>query len=97
MQNGKLTRDESIALLRKLAGDDAFRAAFERNPATALVDIGLSADEIDALPAPATAPAPLPPKEHFHEALQQVLDRGVSNHICLIVPLLKLTYGDTRD
>lgn len=96
MQNGKLTRDEAIALLRKLSSDDAFRATFEKDPATALKQIDIGDGDVSALPPSALAPAALPSKEQFKEALEQILEGGVSDHICLIFPLLKLTYGDNR-
>lgn len=94
MQNGKLTRDESIALLKKLSSDDAFRAVFAKEPATALKEIGIGSGDLAALPPSALAPEPLPPKEQFQQALKDVMEAGVSDHVCLIFPLLKLTYGD---
>ena len=94
MQNGKLTRDETITLLKALSSDDAFRATFEKNPAVALKQIGIGGGDLAALPPSATAPAPLPAKQEFQQALSQILESGVSDHICLVFPLLKLTYGD---
>lgn len=94
MQNGKLTRDETVALLRKLSSDDAFRAVFEKDSAAALKQIGVSSSEIAALPPVETATEPLPPKEQFQQALNEVLEAGVSDHLCQIFPMLKLTYGD---
>jgi putative modified peptide len=94
MQDGKLTRDESIALLRKLSSDDAFRATFEKEPAAALKQIGIGSGDVAALPPTAAAAMPLPPKEQFQQALQETLDSGTSKHMCLVFPLLKLTYGD---
>lgn len=96
MNNGKLTRDETIALLTKLSSDDAFRTQFEKDPAAALKGLGIGDGEIAALPADAVAPQPLPPKEQFGEALRQVIDHGVSDHVCMVFPLLKLTYGDNK-
>jgi putative modified peptide len=97
MQNGKLTREEAIALLRKLSGDDAFRMLFEKDPAAALKEIGIGSGDIAALPPSALTPEPLPPKEQFQQALKEVMEAGVSDHVCLIFPFLKLTYGDRRD
>lgn len=93
MQNGKLTRDESIALLKKLSSDDAFRAEFAKDPAAALKQIGIGGD-LTALPQSSLAAAPLPPKDQFQQALSDVMESGVSDHICMIWPALKLTYGD---
>ncbi len=94
MQNGKLTRDEMIALLRKLSSDDAFRAAFEKDSAAALKQIGVSNSELASLPPIESTTEPLPPKEQFQQALNEVLKAGVSDHLCQIWPMLKLTYGD---
>jgi putative modified peptide len=94
MQNGKLTRDESITLLQKLSSDDAFRTTFEKDPAAALQQIGIGNGDVAALPPTALAPQPLPPKEQFQQALDEIREGGVSDHVCLIIPLLKLTYGD---
>ena len=94
MQNGKMTHDEAVALLRKLSSDDVFRAQFEKDPATALKQIGMAAADVDASPSSALSPAPLPPKEQFREALGQILESGASDHICMVFPFLKLTYGD---
>lgn len=94
MQNGKLTRDESIALLKKLSSDDAFREAFTKDPADALKEIGIGSGDLAALPPSALAPEPLPSKEQFQQALQDVMEAGVSDHVCLVFPFLKLTYGD---
>src|SRR5690606_14653982 len=97
MNNGKLTRDEAIALLGKLSSDDAFRAQFEKDPATALQKIGFGADDVAALPADAKAALPLPPKEQFGEALKEIREAGFSDHVCIVVPLLKATYGDRKE
>lgn len=94
MNKGKLTRDETVALLRKLSSDDAFRAMFEKEPAAALTQIGVSGSELAALPPIETTTEPLPPKEQFQQALNEVLQAGVSGHLCQIWPALKLTYGD---
>jgi putative modified peptide len=96
MQNGKLTRDEAMALLQKLSSDDGFRATFEKDPAAALKQVGIGNGDVAALPPTALAPQPLPPKEQFQQALDEIREGGVSDHICLIFPLLKLTYGDNR-
>jgi|SRR5688572_23588640 putative modified peptide len=96
MDNGKLTRDEAIALLTKLSSDDAFRTQFEKDPAGALQGIGIGTGDVAALPPSAAAPEPLPSKEQFQQALTEVKEAGVSYHICLIFPLLKLTYGDNK-
>ena len=95
MNNGKLTRDETVALLRKLSSDDAFRAVFEKDPAAALKQIGASSGEIAVLSPIEGATEPLPSKEQFQQALKEILEAGVSDHICMVWPVLKLTYGDT--
>ncbi|MGA9421018.1 MAG: NHLP-related RiPP peptide, partial [Rhodanobacteraceae bacterium] len=93
MQNGKMTREESIALLKKLSHDDAFRAVFEKDPVAGLKQIGIDAGK-EQLPASALAPEKLAPKEQFQQALKDVTELGTSDHVCLIAPLLKLTFGD---
>ena len=96
MNDGKLTREETITLLTKLSTDDAFRAQFEKDPAGALQGIGIGEGDLAALPASALAAQPLPPKEQFQQASEQIKQAGVSDHVCLVFPLLKLTYGDSK-
>lgn len=94
MQNGKLTRDDATALLTKLATDDSFRTVFEKDPSAGLKQLGIGGGDIANLPSAATTPASLAPKAQFQEALDQIRATGTSDHICLIIPALKLAYGD---
>ena len=92
----KLTREQTVALLQKLSSDDAYRATFEKDPATALDQIGIDSRQLGPLPAVTSTTPPLPPKGHFQEALNEVQNVGASQHMCQIWPMLKLTYGDSK-
>jgi putative modified peptide len=48
MSNTLLPRDQGEALMRKLAGDDAFRQRFQDDPASALAEIGIDPSTVDA-------------------------------------------------
>jgi putative modified peptide len=45
----QLSKTQSSDLMQKLAGDDAFRAQFEKDPAAALLAAGLSKDQVASL------------------------------------------------
>jgi putative modified peptide len=84
-----LDKSYALVLLRKLADDDAFRAAFEADPAKALRSIGVPEDEIKNLP-PSYKNIKLASKLIFQTALYQVIDGTAVVCLCHTPPTLKL-------
>lgn len=88
-----LPKETALVLLRKLADDDAFRSAYERNPVEALRTIGVQDAVLQALPAGHASPLKLAPKETFRTALQQLVDDAAQVCICQTPPQVSLSIG----
>ncbi len=69
MTDSTLTRDQALALMRKLASDDDFRTLFEAKPAKALHTLGVAPEVILDLKASCLERARLVSKERFSEAV----------------------------
>lgn len=69
---GTLPQEEGIALIRKLAEDDAFRTLFEKDPRTAMKQLGISDEMLASLDPGCVNPRTLAPKEKFAELLKDV-------------------------
>ena len=87
-----LPKDYALVLLRRLADDDAYRAAYEKDPAQALRDIGVPPDLIAKLP-PGYGNIQLGSKLIFQTALYQVIDQVAEVYMCLRPPNVKLSLG----
>ncbi len=90
MADTALTKEQGLALLTKLASDDAFRKSFEEKPAEALFRMGIPAELIVCLPESCLCRRKLASKEEMEEAKRQLaanLDSGVLN---FVVPDAKL-------
>src|SRR4051812_7861083 len=77
--DSKLTKEQALSLLNKLAHDDAFRAHFEAKPAEAMFRHGIPAELICCLAAACHCPRKLASKaelEHAHQRL--AADRDLS-------------------
>jgi putative modified peptide len=61
----QLSKMQSSDLMQKLAGDDAFREQFEKDPAAALLAAGLSKDQVNALDQGCLAQRTLASKDVF--------------------------------
>lgn len=68
----QLTREQGIALLGKLAHDDAFRASFESDPAAAMAGIGIPQQTLQALGSECLQPRTLAPKAVFEALLANI-------------------------
>jgi len=68
MADSTLTKEHGLALLHKLAHDDAFRSHFEQKPAEALLNLGVPADLICRLPGKCLCHGKLAPKEEMEAA-----------------------------
>ncbi|HEY6984842.1 MAG TPA: NHLP-related RiPP peptide [Rhodanobacteraceae bacterium] len=97
MTNGEdaiLGTQYALVLLRRLAEDDAYRAAYEADPAKALRAIGVPDSDISQLP-PTYKNIHLASKLVFQTALYQVIDKTAVVCLCHTPPTLKLAVGST--
>jgi len=83
----------ALVLVRRLADDDIYRAAYEKNPAQALREIGVPEDLIARLP-PGYASIKLGSKLIFQTALYQLIDEVATICLCQIPPQVRLAIGD---
>ena len=98
MADTMLERGQALALLQRLADDDAFRAAYEASPATALKAAGIPADIVDALAATSIVPMRLRSRDAFREALARVRDEAAAVCLCHRPPEIRLHSAErTRD
>ncbi len=90
MQNGTLSREHTLALLERLAKDDAFRAGFEKDPDAALRSIGVDDNTLSGLDAKGCrAPVRLAGKDVFQAELDRY--RGSPEEFLkMITPQLRL-------
>ncbi|RYD16101.1 MAG: putative modified peptide [Lysobacteraceae bacterium] len=88
-----LQKETALVLLRKLADDDAFRSAYERNPVEALRTVGVPDAVLQGLPAGHASPLKLAPKETFRDALSQLIDDAAQVCICQTPPQVSLSFG----
>ena len=96
MADSKLSREHSLALLHKLATDDAFRSRYEQKPAAALAELGVPHETIVNLKASCLAPISLAEKSHFASAHQELSNATADNCLMMSQPNVKLDFGSTR-
>jgi len=70
--SGKLPEEQGIALIRRLADDDAFRDRFSKDPAAAMRELGVSDTVIDTLDRKCLEPPTLAPKKAFAALLDDI-------------------------
>ena len=87
-----LPQQYALVLVRRLADDDIYRAAYEKNPAQALREIGVPEDLIARLP-PGYASIKLGSKLIFQTALYQLIDDVAGVCICHSPPQIRLSVG----
>jgi putative modified peptide len=93
MSDDVLPKEYALVLLRRLAEDDAFRAAYESSPAAALRQLGVPDKYISKLP-PNYSKTKLGSKLIFQTALYQVIDNVATIYLCQVPPHLSLAIGD---
>lgn len=89
MKDSALTKEQGLALLTKLASDDAFRSRFEEKPAHALSEL-IPHQTIVELPARCLCPRKLGAKAEMEEARKRLaadLDSGLRE---FVIPQAKL-------
>jgi putative modified peptide len=90
MADSTLSKDEGIALLRKLSTDDGFRELFENKPAKALHEAGIQSDTIVNLRAACLCPGKLASKEELAQVLERMGEQTFASALKMIVPSIKL-------
>jgi putative modified peptide len=90
MADSTLTKEQGLALLTKLATDDAFRGHFEQKPAHALHDLGVPGDVIARLPARCLCPRKLAPKAEMDEARKKLSGDVDMSTVQFLIPTAKL-------
>lgn len=89
-----LSKEMALGLLQRLSADDAFRADYEKSPASALQAAGLPSELIKGLPAENLAAGRLLPKQDFAKSLEQVRANAANVFLCLHPPSIRLQSGD---
>jgi len=90
MTDTMLPRGQALALLQRLATDDAFRATYQASPAAALKAAGIPAEIVDGLASTSLSPATLRPREVFEQAYRQVRDEAAAVCLCHRPPEIRL-------
>jgi putative modified peptide len=88
--DSKLTEDEALALLAKLATDDDFRRRFEVKPARALIEIGVSPETVVNLGAKCLGGCRITSKEAFASALKSLDQRVIQRTMVMYPPWIRL-------
>lgn len=90
MTDSKLSHEHSLALLHKLATDDAFRSRYEQKPAAALAELGVPHETIVNLKASCLAPTTLAMKDLFVRAHAELANNAIDSCVGMIPPMLKI-------
>lgn len=90
MTDSKLTEEQAITLLKKLATDDDFRNLFENKPALALTEMGVSADVVVRLKSECLAKIKLASKEEFLTIVEKLEHSVLTTTMTMWIPQMKL-------
>jgi len=93
MTDSTLTRDQAIALLRRLGTDDTFRTLFETKPAKALAEAGVPSDTITGLKASCLIPIKLAAKEELSAIVEKLQDADLHACMEMFIPTMRLPRG----
>lgn len=94
MSGSRLPKEQELQLMKKLSSDDAYRARYEKSPTDALKEIGVSDAQISALDPAALQPGKLADKADIAAAHGKLAEVNISEHVCLVFPMLRLNYGE---
>lgn len=97
MSNKRLPQEQELQLLKKLSSDDDYRARFEKDPAAALKEIGVSETDIANIGEENLKPGRLAEKATILKASNTLGQASVSEHVCLVIPFMRLTQGFPKD
>jgi putative modified peptide len=90
MGDTRLPKEQELDLLKKLSTDDAYRARFEKSPADALKEIGVSDATLAALPADNLKSGKLADKSAIAAAHGKLSDANTTDQVCLVVPFMRI-------
>jgi putative modified peptide len=90
MTDSTLTKEQGVALLRKLSTDDSFRNLFESKPAKALADAGIPLETIVNLSAHCLCPGKLASKEELGSVLDKLEEQTFASALKMVIPSVKL-------
>ncbi|MDE1960008.1 MAG: NHLP-related RiPP peptide [Xanthomonadaceae bacterium] len=96
MAGPNVSKAQMLDLLGRLASDDGFRTNFEKNPASALSQIGLSADQVKVFLAYHIVTGKLATKAEFESARKRITGQDDAECLCMIVPGVKLDFRAYR-
>ena len=94
MTASRLPKEQELQLMKQLSTDDGYRARFEKSPADALKEIGVSDDQISKMDPAALQPGKLAEKSAIADAHTVLSKDSLNDHACMIIPMMRLNYGD---
>lgn len=95
--SGRLPQEQGFELIRRLASDDGFRDRFESDPATAMSELGISADVIASLESKCRLARTLAPKEAFTSLLNDVNDEAILALMRMQTPQARMADGRRQE
>ena len=90
MTGTMLPNDQGMDLLRKLATDDEFRAAFETDPASALLKLGIDKDTVASVSEKCRESCRLAEKSAFADLVRQSDSAQFNAAMAMAVPRASL-------
>lgn len=93
MSSTRLPKQQELQVLSKLSSDDAFRARFEQDPTAALKEAGVDDATLKQFDPATLQPGTLADKASIAATHAKLRDANVSDHSCLIIPMLRTRYG----
>lgn len=97
MSNQRLAKEHELQLLKKLSTDDEYRARFEKDPAGALKELGATDEDLAAIDPENLKPGKLADKATILKTHDTLHQGGISDHVCMIIPLMRLDHGPRDD
>ncbi len=92
MADSKLSREHSLALLQKLATDDAYRARYEEKPAAALAELGVPLETIVNLKATCLTSVVLADKGALSKAHTELANAAANECLLMTPPMVKFDF-----
>jgi len=87
---GTLSRQQGLVLVERLIEDAAFRSRFEQNPVPALIELGISVEEIESLPARCQTGGMLASLDRLIETRKRLAEGAVNEYLSMISPKAQL-------
>ena len=84
--NPTASKQQMLRLFDKLANDDLFRSRFERNPKSALVEAGFTAEGVATFPVEQLSPGTLAAKGVFAAEYERVANDLAEQCLCMVIP-----------